>query len=206
MTIDIGDVIRVVLTWDTPLASLAQNVWHMEMTSGTPVGETATLAALDTQYAVAFAEIDQEINDEFEAVQFEIFKWDFTLHQWDGAGARALTGNVGIDAGDYLPHGVAYVVRYLTAASRRQGRQFIPGIPDTKVTSGVLESTTETALAAFLADWGTDLAPGSAIMELCTFNTEPLSDLYETTSLATGSYIVNSLPGYQRRRKPGVGI
>lgn len=206
MTVDIGDVLRVVLTWDTPLASLAQNVWHMVMTGGTPPTLGQILTELETQYTVAWAELDMEINEEFEPVLFELFQRDVALHQWDGIGQRALSGLLGLDAGDYLPHGVAYVVRYLTAQSRRQGRQFIPGIPDTKVVDGVLVGATEAALAAFLSDWGTDLGPGSSIMELCTYNTEPTSALYETASIATGTYLVNSLPGYQRRRKPGVGI
>lgn len=206
MTIAIGDVVRVVLTWGVPLGTLAQNVWHMKMLSGAGAEPEDVLDSLDTQYTTAFSDIDQEINEEFSPELLELFQWDFTLHQWNGVGSKVLTGLVGSDAGDYLPHGVAYVVRYLTEASRRQGRMFIPGIPDTKVTDGVLGSSTESQLALFLADWGTDLAPTGGLFELCTFNTEPPSPLYETASVATGQYVVNSLPGYQRRRKPGVGI
>lgn len=206
MTIAIDDVVRVVLTWTAPLATIAQNVWHMVNTGGGGGALSDLLDDIETQYTVAFADLDLQVSEEYEATLLEMFRWDFTLHQWDGVGNRALSLLVGTDAGDYLPHGNAYVLRYLTEASRRQGRMFVPGIPDTKVVDGVLVSSTEADLALFMADWGTDISVGASLMELCTFNSEPTSPLYETASVATGDYVVNSIPGYQRRRKPGVGI
>lgn len=205
MTIDVDDVVRVVLTWDAPLATLAQNVWHMQMVSGAGADPADVLDDLHTQWTVAMGDLQGHLSEEYSAVLFELFQWDYALHQFDGVGNEVMVGEVGVDAGDYLPHGCAYVVRYLTESSRRQGRIFIPGIPDTKVTDGVLEVATEAALVDFMSDWGTDISVTGGLFSLCTFNVEPASPLYETASLATGDYVVNSLPGYQRRRKPGVG-
>lgn len=206
MTLSVDDVVQVVLTWDTPLASVAQNVWHMKMVSGAGADELDILPDIETQLQVAIADIASHINDGFAAVLLELYKYDFTNHQWDGLDSEVVSSVVGTDAGDYLPHGVAMLGRVLTERLRRQGRTFIPGPADTAVLDGILVAAVEANVALFMADWLTDIVVTGGQFTWCTFNLDVLSALYETASLTTGGVIVNSLPGYQRRRKPNVGL
>lgn len=206
MTIDVGDVIQLVMTWDTPLASVAQNVWHMQMVSGAGADEADILAAVETQLQVAFTDIDGFIADDFEAVTLEGFVRDVALHQWDGFGAEVLSSMIGLSTGDYEPHGVAAVCRWFTESLRRQGRIFLPGLVETAIVGGVISASPEADLALFMADFMTDISVTGGLLTLCTYNVEPLSALYESASLAIGVAVINSLPGYQRRRKPGVGL
>lgn len=206
MTIDVGDVLQVVQTWTTPGNEVAQNVWHLEMVSGAGADEVDILAALNTQQDVAMGAIDSYINTGFEIVEIALLKRNLSTHEWDGLGSTQLTASAGASASDYLPHGVAMVCRYQTALARRQGRQFIPGWVDAAVLDGVFASTYLAAAAAYMGYWGTDISVTGGLLQVCTYNVEPASAYYESSSLANGTYLINEVPGYQRRRKPGVGI
>ena len=206
MTINIGDVIQVVTTWAGALGEAAQNVWHMEQVSGAGSDEADVLTAIRTQYRVAFADIVGDIANDWTVVQYDLLVRDTTAHQWDGVSILGETTLIGNDAGDYLPHGVAQILRYSTGLARRQGQMFIPGHVDTSVVSGLFVAGVLTRALAFAADWGTDISVTGGLLQLCTYNVDPASSYYETSSLADGNYIANSVPGYQRRRKPGVGI
>lgn len=206
MTVNIGDVVQVVMTWDTPLASVAQNVWHLKQISGAGSDPADILAAVLTQQQVAFAEIDQDIADEFEAVLLELRQWDYVNNRFDGVATLAMTGVEGASISDYEPHGVAVLGRIVTEAARRQGRHFIPGVDETAILNGVLDGGFEALVAAYLALWDTDIGVTGGLLSWCTFNVDPTSPLFETASLAAGTVIVNSLPSYLSKRKPGNGL
>lgn len=205
-TVNIGDVLQIIQTWATPLASVAQNVWHLEMKTGAGADSSAIMAAVETQQNVAFADIQDEINDEFSIILYEMRRWDFALNRFDGLESLVPSTMVGISTTDYEPHGVAALGRIITAASRRQGRHFIPGMTHAQVESGILITAMEASLAAYLADFVVDIGVSGAVLAWCTFNVDPLSPVFETTSQATGTVIANSLPSYLSKRKPGVGL
>lgn len=205
-TINVGDVCEVIQTWDSPLVSVAQNVWHLEMVSGTGADSDDILAAILTQQQVAFTEIRLSIGDEFEAVLLELRKWDFTLNRFDGVGSLAMTGMVGLSVVDYLPHQMAALGRIVTETARRQGRQFIPGLDDSAIGNGVLTPAFEADVADYLAVFDTDISVTGGLLSWCTFNVTPASPLFETTSLAIQTVIANSLPSSLGKRKPGVGL
>lgn len=204
--LSIGDVMQVVQTWDTPLASVAQNVWHLEMVSGAGGDTDDVLAQVLTQQQVAYALVEDEFSSEFEAVLLELRLYDVVNHRFDGVDSLAMTGVVGASAIDFMPHGVAALGRILTAASRRQGGTYLPGLVDSSVVGGLLVAAAETSMALYLASFITDISVTGALLSWCTFNKEPLSPVYETTSLNNGVVIANSLPSYLGKRKPGVGL
>lgn len=205
-TLNIGDVLQLIQTWDTPLASVAQNVWHLIMVSGAGADSDDILAAVLTQQQTAFAEIEGELNNQFEVVLIEGRQWDFVNDRFDGVGALAATSMVGLTAIDYEPHGVAALGRILTDSARRQGSTFIPGMDHTQVNNGVLETAMEAALLAYLAIFDTDISVTGGLLSWCTFNVDPLSPVFETASIARQTVVANSLPSYLGKRKPGVGL
>lgn len=204
--LEIGDVLEIIQTWDAPLASVAQNVWHLEMIFGSSVDSDGVLAAVLTQQQVAFAQIAAHIGDEYSIVLIEARQWDFNLDRFDGVGQIVGTGMVGTSIVDYEPHGVAGLGRIFTATPRRQGRTFVPGFDENSIGNGVLTPTVEANLALYLATFDTLIGAGGGSFAWCTFNVEPASPLFESTSQAAGVVAVNSLPSYLSKRKPGVGL
>lgn len=202
----VGDVLEIIQTWDTPLASVAQNVWHPKMISGAGADSDDVLAAVLTQQQIAFALIDDRIAEEFEAILLEARKWDFTLNRFDGVGSLAMTLMKGLSIVDYEPHGVAALGRILTETARRQGRTFIPGVNEDQVFDGALLAAFETAFVLYLAAFDTDISVTGGLLSWCTFNIEPLSPVFETASLAIQTVVANSLPSYLSKRKPGIGL
>lgn len=204
--LDPGAVIQVVQTWDTPLASVAQNVWHLLMKTGGGADSADVAAAILTQQQVAIANVEDEINLGFEAILLELREWDFTLNRFDGVETLAMSSVVGVSAVDYNPHGVAMLGRIVTENARRQGGTFLPGIIDSAVVDGVLTAGAEASLLAYLGVFDTDISVTGGVFGWCTFNVDPLSPVFETTSLAKQSVIANSLPSYLSKRKPGNGL
>jgi len=205
-TINIGDVVEVVQTWSTPLASVAQNVWHLTQVSGAGSDSADILAAVLTQQQVAFAVMAGRINDGFSVDLFELRKWDFALNRFDGVGSLAATGIVGTSILDYEPHGVAALGRIVTAVPRRQGGTYVPGMDENQIEDGVLHPLFEADFASYLALFDTDIGVTGGLLSWCTFNVDPLSPVFETVSLNIQSVIANSLPSYLSKRKPGVGL
>ncbi len=202
----IGDVVQIVGTWDAPLASIAQNVWHYIMVSGAGADSSDLMPAVLTQQQVAFAAVDSEVSNTYEMTLLEMRKYDFVLSRFDGVEATATTLLKGLSVGDFQPHGVAALGRVRTVASRRQGRTFIPGFVESAISLGVLTAPAEAALLAYLGLWDTDISVTGGVFAWCTFNVEPLSPVFETASRASQVVIANSLPSYLSKRKPGVGL
>ncbi len=205
-TLQIGDILEVVLTWDTPLASVAQNVWHYIMVSGADADSDDLLDEINTQIDVAFGSIEGYISDDFQGVLYELRKYDFVNSRFDGIGTKVATGLTGVSAVDYEPHGVAGLGRIITLHARRQGRTFVPGFVDSAIVNGALTGPAEAGLAAYLAVFDGTLALVAGNFAWCTFNVEPLSPVYETESQAAGTVVANSLPSYLSKRKPGTGL
>lgn len=204
--INIDDVLQIVQTWDAPLASVAQNVWHLIQVSGVGANSDVILQAVADQQATAFGLMESRISDEFSVSLFEMRQWDFTLKRFDGIETLAAAGMVGTNVSDYEPHGVAALGRILTDTARRQGGTFIPGISENGITDGVLDAGVETDVALYLVNFDTPISVAGGVLNWCTFNTEPLSPVFETAAEAIQSVIVNSLPSYLSKRKPGVGL
>ncbi len=205
-TLNIGDVTQIILTWDTPTESVAQNVWHYIMASGAGADSDDLLTAVLQNQQVAFAEIDDRISNQYEGVLLEARVWDFVNNRFDGVGTLAATALLGTNVQDPQINQSAGLGRIVTAAARRQGRTFVPGFGQDQVLLGLLISQAEAALAAYLAIWDTDIGVTGGLFNWCTFNVDALSPLFETESVASGTVIANSIPSSLGKRKVGVGL
>ena len=202
----VGDVIRVVAEWDGPGGMLAQMVYHYIGDSGAPAtfGQVGTnvLAA----HQAAWLHIDNALVSTLVATVQEILKWDFTLNRWDGIDTRPFTALDGLTVGEMSPHGNAALVKLFTASARRQARKYVPGFLETQVANGALIAGFLTNLGLYALDLDDDVVAGALTLSFGTFNTDPLSPLFETFSKSSGSVQAESVSAYQRRRKPGTGI
>lgn len=206
MSVDVGDVVRVVAEWDGPGGMLAQMVYHLKGKSGTAETASVVAAAALAAHQAAWLNIDNDLDSELAATVQELLQWDFTLNRWDGVDTRPFTALDGLTIGDMQAHGVAGLVKIFTVAARRQGRKYIPGYIEGNVGNGILDGPTLTNLALYAAALDNDVVAGALTLEFGTFNTEPTSPIFETFSAASGAVQAEAVVAYQRRRKPGTGI
>lgn len=121
---------------------------------------------------------------------------------WDEIGSESVTDGF-VGSSEMLPHGVAAISHARTTNPDVQGSKFWPGLVEGWQDQSVLGGGAMTLYLAAAADWITDFV-GSATGS----DFEP--GVWSPTDLVfyhfSGSIIQNAYLGYQRRRKPGVGI
>ena len=108
---------------------------------------------------------------------------------------------VGGAAGDAFPNGVAAICSLKTQDTDVTGRKFIPGYAEDAFTDNNIDANPLGRLILFAADWATQYTDPNEVI----FNPGVWSQTKLDFVLATGVTVVNTIAGYQRRRKPGVG-
>jgi len=125
--------------------------------------------------------------------------YHLVLGHWEPIGTIDPAVNF-TSAGDAYAPGVAAVVTALASGVRRYGRKFFPGLGEGLITSGYL---TASALAAFAS-------AGLAYVTPFGLAGDFLPGVYNEMAASfkpfLGEAIARAIPGYQRRRKQGVGI
>lgn len=206
MTLNQDDVVRVAMTMVGPQASIAQNVWHYVMTGGAGAAEGDFTDAVETNVNSMFLEIDSFLSNTWEWTFLEFWVRDAVNQVWNGIGTEVLSGLVGLAADSPIPHGAAAVGTVITELQRRQGRTFLAGPQRDSVDEGLFDASFVVAFILYLAEFVADITPTGGTFEWCTYNTTPGSIYEETPSVFAGVLNFNNIVGYQRRRKPGVGL
>lgn len=206
MPVTVNDVVRIVGEWDVPESTVAQLVYHYIGVSAGPASDAEILAAVETELNLSFAFIAARVSNQVLGSTLSIFKWDFALNRWDGLGQVPLIGADGTSADHMLPHGDAGLVKIFTGALRRQARKYVPGLIEGTQQDGLIAAAVLTDLGLFAADLDDRIQAGALFLDFCTFNTDPLSPLFETASIANGTVQAEAIVAYQRRRRPGTGI
>ncbi len=197
-----GTVLRVVATWDMPGTTIAQNVYHVETAFVAPVAAADVVTDLTDWVETMAADILGSLADTVDLNEVEVSELTSTGPAvWESIGAELALG-AGLAATDALPNGVAMVVRAGLAGVSWFARKYLAGMGVSKVDSDNWEAGALAEGADFLVTWlaghnggaGIDYLPG--IFAVATEAFRHLS--------TTGA--VSVIPGYQRRRKPGVGI
>jgi len=125
--------------------------------------------------------------------------YHLVLGHWEPIGTIAPSVTFSNTGDTYAP-GVAAVVTALAAGVRRYGRKFFPGLSESLITSGYLTAAAVAAFAsaglAYVTPFGLagDFIPG-------VYN-----EMAASFKPFLGEAIARAIPGYQRRRKQGVGI
>lgn len=199
-TLNIGDIVRVVISFASPGASTAQNVFYFEVQDASADGPTALTDVNDWFVANYLAEW-ATISD----ASCEAFLLEMDVLNGDGTVAFNVGDEdpdvVGTGAADILP---AAVSGYLQANSERVtslGRKYVPFITESQQTDGFLSSFATDALADMIVDWVTPIV----IDTVSTLVPGILSRVTQTFQEFLGSGFTTNVPAYQRRRKPNVG-
>lgn len=206
MTIDLNDILRIVLHFIMPDSVVAQLVWHYLVTNGTGGDPATILTAIEGGLNVAFNFIEEDMSNQVESTEIDLLKWDTVNNRFDGIVSSAAVGVTGTNLNEMLPHGDAALVKLFTEVGRRQGRKFIPGYTEEAQDEGSLLGVAVTRLISFAGAFNNDVVSGGITLSPGNFNVEPASPLFETFAEWSNTSSISTIVAYQRRRKAGVGI
>ena len=161
--------------------------------------DAAVLAAIRGHVETMYATLDGQIQLGVEFGSMKLYRRN-GVH-WDQVGSRSPDDTFN-NSGDMAPHGVSALVRAYTVEPRVIGRKYIGGFCESEMTAGVLTGTALTALALFNDEWVTVIE----IDETNELWPGVWSTVLGTVALMSGTTVTPVHPGYQRRRRPGVGI
>ena len=199
-TIALNDIVRVVLSFGAPGASIAQNVFYFECQDSSADGTTAladVTAWFIANYLASWAEVADSSVECF-LLEMDVINGNGTVAFNIGESDPDLAGT---GAGDILP---AAVSGYMQATSQRVkslGRKYIPFIMEEQQTDGYFSVGTVDAFADMLVDWVTPIV----VDTVATLVPGVLSRVTESFQEFLGSGYTTNVPAYQRRRKPNVG-
>lgn len=201
MSLSSGDVIRVVLAFTMPSEVVMQLVTHYLIGTGSDIDENDALDEIEAVLATAWANIEDDVVDSVLGQTLKLSLWDTVEKRFDEVATKAVTAFDGTSIEEMLPHGAAAVCRFFTSQGRRQGRKFISGLGEGQQHNGLLESAPLAALVLFAADWVLGVVVDSTNVNQGVYDTA-----LESFKGFQQSVAVNTIVGYQRRRKAGVGI
>lgn len=202
----IDDILRATLNFNIGGGSVGNMVFHYRVVVGTDTDYIDIATDLEFSLAANFAAVEVFMCDTVSPISLELAEWDFTDNEWDGKASVTATVPDGAVATDCLPTGIAGLMRFPTLELRRQGRKFVPGVPENECTDDLISANLLGALITSAALVNNDRNAGALTVRPCTFNDTVGSVRFETSSDFSTTSIVNTNVAYQRRRQPGVGI
>lgn len=203
MALSTNDILKVVVSMALPDSVVAQQVfWLLFENTGGSADEDDVIDDIEDYVEGMYGRILGTWSDLVSLDEMKVYVYDSTDDDFDEVGGSVITG-VGTQATELQAHGLAIVSNALTTDPDVYGRKFWPGICEGFVADGYLASPGIAPYALATGDWitnftgatsGSDFQPG-------------VYSLTKTAFFAFGDDVTtNLLLGYQRRRKPGVGI
>jgi hypothetical protein len=203
MTVEVSDILKIAVSMVFPDDVIMMNVFHVLIDAINGAGDDGEIGDDMVGYTEkSYNDIGANVSSGIEAVEIKVYVWDPVDTDWDEVSARTWTDPFA-DAADPLPHGVALVQSFRTTNPDVDGRKFWGGF-----TEG------EQAAGSWVAGLLTDaIASGVDVIEEYTDGTSGnvytpgvWSPTREAFLVYSGTFLTNAIVGYQRRRKPGVGI
>lgn len=203
MSIEAGAILRVVAELIMPGSTVAQNVFYAQFndTGGSNADQDVVDDLVDWVDDI-FNQIVNQMSDTITAGEVKVYQWDALDLDWDEIGSNVATF-APADVGEMLPHGVAAVMTGRTFDADVNGRKFFAGFSEGEQDGSYWVALALTNLLLAGAQWLTTFA-GTATGS--TFYPGVWSVAQVVFRRFVDNLIVNGVAGYQRRRKPGVGI
>lgn len=190
---------QIVIDFLLPDDVVAKNVFYWHQNSASPADDETLLADVELWLETMYGDIDGGIDNEIICTGGNVYVRNTTLNTWERVG-EILPDITFTLTGEMVSHGVAFVLRAMTAFGKSIARKFIAGFPETVLTQSVFDSATLTAMASFALDWVTLFTDGTGEYRPGTWRT-----IANEFANFTGVTFLNVLNGYQRRRQPGAG-
>lgn len=203
MAIPDGAILRLVASILLPESVIAQNVFYAVFAdTGGSNDDLDVLSDLGDYIGDVWDKIKGSISVDVTMTGIKVYIYDPLDPDWDEVGDE-LIGIAGVSGTDMLTHGVAALIHAKTTDPDVQAAKFIPGMGEANTVDGLFIAAALTAMTNYADEWttpfvgaatGGDFAPGVWSVANTLFY------------MFNGTEVVNAIPGYQRRRKPGVGI
>lgn len=197
MAISDNDIIKGVVEQTHTVGAMVLNVHYWEAEFASPVDEADVIDELTDELDSIYDTIDQLQVDTHSYDLYRFYVWTGVKWNLIGTGTPTLTTAL---TDEDVPSGCCMVVRGYTDTSRSLARKFLSGFTEANFSGQDWSSTLQTAAAAYLVAWlsghyvdaNTSYHAGvwSKGVTFIPFNLEG---------------VANAIPGYQRRRKEGVG-
>lgn len=202
MAIEADDNLKIVVTLSMPGLTVSQNVFYARYDSLFPSTEENVTSDLAAWIEEMWLNIEDIIVDVVSISEIVVSKQIVVFPPvFEEIGTEAGTF-VGLEIADMVPHGVAMVARIATSGVKSIARKYIAGISEGFSTEAGWTAGAVLDGIAFIVDWIT--GPPSVDSRQYTGGIVSNKDgLFKTFGV---SGILSGIQGYQRRRKPGVGI
>ena len=203
MAVADGAILRIVASLLFPESVIAQNVFYAVFTdTGTSDDEVDVVDDLAEWLEDAYALLDSWVDSSVSLDGIKVYNYDSIDDDWDEVGDVAI--GLGFSgATDMLPHGVAYLTHAKTTDPDVQAGKYIGGWTEGCQADGLFSGTINTLMGTWAAAW---VAPFVGTITGADFGPGVWSVAQNNFFLFNGNVVLNAIPAYQRRRKPGVGI
>lgn len=203
MSLSSGDILKLVVTMVFDDGNIAQNVFGMLLAgAGGPWDEADILSDVEDYIDDAYSNITSIITNELNGTDIDIYVWDPVDSDFDLVANTPWSWNPS-DALQELPRGVAALINAGTVDPDVRGKKYIPGLTEGSNTGNGWSATALSALAQFGSDW---VNPGVGAASGATLTPGVWSPTQELFFQMQITFNAPTIPSYQRRRKPGVGI
>ena len=201
MAVQNGERLKVVQSINMPQNVIAQNVFYFKCVFQDSQDEGDVVDNLEIWIETLYTGINGSVSNECTMGTMLVYEYDGASEDWDLIGEASPTVTFGATA-EMLPHGVCMVVRAYTTDPDVIGRKYIPGFTEDLSADGAWTAGGLADAAGFGDDWdNTRSIDANNSLEPGVFSTRYLDVIQ-----LNGTEVVLANPGYQRRRRPGVGI
>jgi hypothetical protein len=198
-----GTILKVVVSLLLPDSVIAQNVFYSVVTDlVTSQDELDVVTDLVTWVETMYTELNTRISTTASSSDIKVYEYDANDEDWDEVGTDVWTDGFS-NVEDMLPHGCAALLHARTTDPDTQASKYIAGFSEVSCLDSDLNAPVITDLGDFGEAWVTAFV-GTETGG--TFGPGVWSTADAVFKLFSGTYVVNGLISYQRRRKPGVGI
>jgi hypothetical protein len=203
MSISDGTVLKIVVSMLMPDSVIAQNIFYSVVADlATSDDEEDVVTDLVTWVETMYANLNSFVADAVVGSDIKVYEYDDNDLDWDEVGTDTWADGFA-NTDDMLPHGCAALAHARTFDPDTQAGKYVPGFSEVACLDSDLTGAAVTAMANYCDDWVTAFV-GTETGG--TFGPGVWSTADAVFKLFIGTYVVNSVVSYQRRRKPGVGI
>lgn len=203
MTVPTNAILRIVGSLVLPDNVIAQNVFYALFDNdGGSNDEDDVVDDLADWLDDIYTEIDSQMDTEITPSLVQVYVYDSVDDDWDEVGTGALSFTPA-SAQEMLPHGVAAVLHARTVDPDVLATKYFAGFTEPMQDASSWGSGTTAAVLLAGLQWVTEHV-GSATGS--SFQPGVWSVAQTAFKAFSGTIVLNGDAGYQRRRKPGVGI
>jgi NAD(P)-dependent dehydrogenase (short-subunit alcohol dehydrogenase family) len=203
MSVATDAILKVVITMLLPESVIAQNVFYcLFKNTGGSNDDDDVLSDLVDWMEDIFGNINDQIVDTAVLAELTAYIRDIPGDDWDEVGSATLT-DAFAGSSEMLPHGVAPITHAKTTNPDVQATKFWAGLVEGWQDQSVLSGGAVAAYLLAAGDWILDFVGSASGSDFEPGVWSPTNLLFYHFS---GTIVQNAYLGYQRRRKPGVGI